>query len=233
MNMLRSQDTVDFSRTRHDNQEMPSLAPLLPALSAGVTTTRRKRGEQINGHGDSDGHWYRVISGVARQCVMQADGQRRIIDFLLAGDIFDPAWDRNQTLVEAAADGTTIAVYQRRSLERLAESDVRIGRELRDLTLATAWRFQRQILILGRRTALERVCAFLLDMEERSPGSQRDRITLPMSRYDIADYLALSVETVSRCLTNLRLHKAVKLLSSRDLQILDHDALEDGYGDDE
>ncbi|MEA2963808.1 MAG: family transcriptional regulator, nitrogen fixation regulation protein [Alphaproteobacteria bacterium] len=70
-------------------------------------------------------------------------------------------------------------------------------------------------------------------MEERSPGSQRDRITLPMSRYDIADYLALSVETVSRCLTNLRLHKAVKLLSSRDLQILDHDALEDGYGDDE
>jgi len=237
--MLRSQDTVHFGGARHDNfsgtrrdeEQAHDAISLLTGQNAAPAMTRCRRGEQINRHGETDGHWYRVVAGSARQCVTQVDGHRRIIDFLLAGDIFDPAWDHNQTVVEAAADNTMVAIYQRKNLERLAEADPRIGRELRDLALATACRFQRQILILGRCTALERVCAFLLDMEGRSSGGHRDRIVLPMSRYDIADYLALSVETVSRCLTTLRLRKAVKLVSSRDLHIVDRDALEEGYGD--
>ena len=92
------------------------------------------------------------------------------------------------------------------------------------------YRLQRQTLILGRGTALERVCSFLLDMAARSFDGYRDRIVLPMSRYDIADYLGLSVETVSRCLPSLRLRNAIILLKNRELRILNRNALEEGYG---
>jgi CRP-like cAMP-binding protein len=196
-----------------------------------AVTVRCRRGEQINGHTDPDGHWYHVKSGAARQCVTQPDGHRRIIDFLLAGDIFDPAWDRRRSSVEAVADNTTVASYPRRSIERLAESGPRVGRDLRDLAFAAVYRLQRQILILGRGTAPERVCSFLLDMAQRSSDGREDRIVLPMSRYDIADYLGLSVETVSRCLTSLRSRKVITLLKTRELRILDRNAMEDGYGD--
>jgi hypothetical protein len=91
-----------------------------------------------------------------------------------------------------------------------------------------ASRFQRQILILGSTTAMGKLCAFLLDMQQSSAGNQPDMIVLPMSRYDIADYLAISVETVSRCLTALRARGAITLIRKREIRILDRGAFDNG-----
>jgi hypothetical protein len=82
------------------------------------------------------------------------------------------------------------------------------------------------MLILGRATALEKVCSFLLEMADRFRARSDGAVTLPMSRYDIADYLAMAVETVSRALTNLRRMDVIHLEGVRRVRICNRDALE-------
>jgi CRP/FNR family nitrogen fixation transcriptional regulator len=120
-----------------------------------------------------------------------------------------------------------IARYPRRGVELLADSDPQVGRHIRELTIETAFRMQRRVLILGRASAVEKVGAFLLEMADRSSGANDDAIALPMSRYDIADYLALSAETVSRALTLLNHRAAIRLTSVHSVRIIDRHALEE------
>ena len=84
---------------------------------------------------------------------------------------------------------------------------------------------QARVLSLARMTARERVCSFLIEMNGRSPGRRANSVALRMSRCDIADYPALSVETVSRALTDLRLGGAIALPTARQVQIADREAL--------
>jgi CRP-like cAMP-binding protein len=88
---------------------------------------------------------------------------------------------------------------------------------------------QSRMRLLGHGRALERVCGFLLEMADRSRGEDEDTVTLPMSRYDIADYLAIEVETVSRSLTTLRCMHAIAFLDTRQLRIVNRKALEANY----
>jgi CRP/FNR family nitrogen fixation transcriptional regulator len=87
---------------------------------------------------------------------------------------------------------------------------------------------QSQLLILGRITALEKVGSFILEMVSRLSAGNGNSVALPMSRYDIADYLAVSVETVSRSLTDLKQRGVIKLAGTRIVRIVNRDALEDG-----
>jgi CRP/FNR family nitrogen fixation transcriptional regulator len=87
-------------------------------------------------------------------------------------------------------------------------------------------------MILGRITAQEKVGAFLLAMADRLSDGQSDRITLPISRYDIADYLAVSVETVSRALSELKQRGLIRFIGTRVIQIIGREGLEDGEHDD-
>jgi CRP/FNR family transcriptional regulator, nitrogen fixation regulation protein len=82
-------------------------------------------------------------------------------------------------------------------------------------------RAERQILVLGQMTAAEKVVAFLLSMVERLSGDGKDEGTLPVSRYEIADYLAISAETVSRSLTELRHRGAISIEGTRKIRIPD------------
>lgn len=172
--------------------------------------------------------WARIVGGAARLCVLQNADRRRIIDFQLPGDLLEPAACGPGFDLEAVCDGTVMAVYRNRGAERWAAADPYVPREVRELSLAMASRFRRQILILGHSTAMGKLCAFLVEMQQRSAGNQPDTIVLPMSRYDIADYLAISVETVSRSLTALQARKAIALVNQREIKILDRGALENG-----
>jgi CRP-like cAMP-binding protein len=189
-----------------------------------ASTTSYRSGEPMRIRTGSGDCWGRIVRGAARLCVQQNSDHRRIIDFLLPGDFLDPAacWPGFEP--EAACDGTVMAVYRNRAAERWADADV--PREVREFSLAMASRFQRQILIFGRNTAMGKLCAFLVDMEQRSARNQPDMIVLPMSRYDIADYLAISVETVSRGLTTLRARGAITLIRKREIRILDRAAFD-------
>jgi CRP/FNR family transcriptional regulator, nitrogen fixation regulation protein len=126
------------------------------------------------------------------------------------------------------AEGTIVAGYPRRRVELLADADPQLAREIRQITFLALARLQAQLLIVGRITAIDKVGSFILEMATRlSAGSGRS-VALPMSRYDIADYLAVSVETVSRALTDLKQRGVIKLSGTRTVRIVDRSALEEG-----
>jgi len=106
-----------------------------------------------------------------------------------------------------------------------------IAREIRQIAFDVLSRMQSQLLIVGRITALEKVGSFILEMAARMSQGRGDSVALPVSRYDIADYLAVSVETVSRSLTDLKHRGVIQLSGTRAVKIVDRDALEDGERD--
>lgn len=176
--------------------------------------------------------WYFVISGVARRSVLRTDGRRQIVDLVLPGDFFGfTAGDDYDYTAEAVAKDTTLACYPRQLAEALADCDPLLARELRRITLGVISRLQTQLLTVGRTTALEKVASFILEMEIRLSQRRPDGIALPISRYDIADYLAISVETVSRALTTLANGGIIELSGTRMVKIVDRDVLEDGGRD--
>src|ERR1700730_11562736 len=152
----------------------------------------------------------------------------QIVDLLLPGDFFGrTAREAYDFTVEAIDPGTIVAGYPRRRVEALADSDPRLAREGRKLVLEAMSRLQAQLLSIGRITAPEKVGSFLLDMAARLSPGHPDNVMLPVSRYDIADYLAVSVETVSRSLTDLKHRGVISFSGTRSVRIVDRDALDD------
>ena len=121
-----------------------------------------------------------------------------------------------------------VACYPRRSVEALTRTNPEIGSQVQAMARDTLSRMQELLLILGRTTAREKVGAFLLKMAERTSQLPTDRLILLTSRYDIAEYLALSVETVSRSLTELRHGGLISLAGPRRVNIMDRHRLEEG-----
>jgi CRP/FNR family nitrogen fixation transcriptional regulator len=218
--------------TTHNRSLLSNRPHPLKSLDAIATIMICRRGQEICREDHPPEHWYFVISGVVRRCVLRADGRRQIVGLLLPGDFFGfTAGGEYDYTAEAVAEGTTLASYPRRRVEPLADSDPSLARELRQITFETMSRLQAQLLILGRITALEKVGSFILEMETRLSHGREDSIALPVSRYDIADYLAMSVETVSRSLSELKHRGVIKLWGTRTLKIIDRDVLEEGDHD--
>jgi CRP/FNR family nitrogen fixation transcriptional regulator len=152
-----------------------------------------------------------------------------VLRHLRCRDIFGfSAGEEYDYTIEAVAEGTVVASYPRRRVEMLADADPLLGREIRQVAFLALARLQAQLLILGRITALEKVGSFILEMATRMSSERGNSVALPMSRYDIADYLAVSVETVSRSLTYLKQHGVIKFSGTRIVRIVDRDALEEG-----
>ena len=189
------------------------------------------RGEEIYGREDPAKHWYRLVSGMARKCALLADGRRQIVDFLLPGDFFGfVARHEHFFAVEAVIEGTVVVRYPRRSVELLADANPMVGQRIREVAFDAISRSQARMLILGSRSAAQKVASFLVEMAERLSDRAPDVVVLPMSRYDIADYLALSVETVSRALTDLKQRGVIALAGTHQVTIVDRVALEDWSG---
>jgi CRP/FNR family nitrogen fixation transcriptional regulator len=199
----------------------------LRALERLAVVARYEAGESVYRCNDPIEHWYRVVQGAARQSALSGDGRRHVLDFMLPGDFFGFGLSpRRQFCVEALFPGTLIARYPRMGVERLVDYDPLIARNIRELAFEAIVRLQARMVILSRPKALERVSAFLLEMADRAPLSPNGAVFLPMSRYDIADYLGLAVETVSRALTELRQRRVIAFRSVRQLRICDQAALE-------
>jgi CRP/FNR family nitrogen fixation transcriptional regulator len=183
--------------------------------------------QPIYRYNDLAQYWFRIVAGAARKTALSGDGRRHIVDFLLPGDFFGfcPS-SGHHFCVEATVAGTLVARYPRRSVERLAESDPQVARHIRQATFESIARLQRMTLILAGGSALEKIGAFLLEMANRTGVEETRWVCLPMSRSDIADYLAMAVETVSRTLTELRARRAIAYRDARRVQICDREVLE-------
>jgi CRP/FNR family nitrogen fixation transcriptional regulator len=188
------------------------------------------RGQEIPANPGPAGHWYYVISGAVRRCAVRPDGRRQIVDLMLPRDFFFVSDSQNEATIEAIAEDTVLASYPGQRVEALAARDPQFARELRDVAFQSLTRSEAQLLILGRVTALEKVGSFLLLLDNRAPNAS-GQVVLPVSRYDIADYLAVSVETVCRSLTDLRHRGVISLAGKRTVKILNRSALEDRVGE--
>jgi CRP/FNR family nitrogen fixation transcriptional regulator len=204
----------------------------LTSLASMRAVSSYQKAQTITSEASPVDYWYCVLAGAARKYTVLSDGRRRIIDFLLPGDYFGFRERHCEFLAtDAVLDGTVIARYPRREVEAAADHDPKLAREIRDIMLDAMSRSHARLLILGRVRSIEKVGAFLSEMIERGCDRQDQRINLPtldlpMSRYDIADYLALSVETVSRALSRLRREQAIRFVDKHRISILDRRLLE-------
>jgi CRP-like cAMP-binding protein len=149
------------------------------------------------------------------------------MDFLLPGDLFGfEVGPRRDCSVECVAPGTKVKRYRRSQIESLLEEDPQLARQVREIAFSSIERLQSRMILLGRSRALERVCGFLLEMAHRARIGSEGSVVLPMSRYDIADYLAIAVETVSRSLTTLKSERVITFFDTRHFRIINRRALE-------
>jgi CRP-like cAMP-binding protein len=216
----------EFSTSLPLNALHAALSCNVGALESIASVERYHFGQTIYFQDQRADYWYRIVSGAARECTLTSDGRRQIVDFMLPGDLFGFCHRCARGLAgEILVESTTLACYPRRRAEELAESDPLVARRVREMAFGAIERLQARTVLLGRNSALEKVSAFLLEMAARSLALPGAPICLPMTRYDIADYLALAVETVSRSLTTLRRQRAIALLGSRRVQIIDRGLL--------
>ncbi len=180
------------------------------------------RDTEIFGENEPAEYVYKVISGSVRTYKILADGRRQIAGFHLPGDIFGSQLAEVHALSAEAVADAKVLVVKRSALTALAGRDAAVARELFSLTSRELRRMQERILLLVK-SAQERVASFLLEMAERA--SAGNTVELPMSRQDIADYLGLTIETVSRTLTTLEGAAAIEVPTSRCIVLRNRSAL--------
>jgi CRP/FNR family transcriptional regulator, nitrogen fixation regulation protein len=199
--MRRAQQTVGLSRGMIAQPSAPDALDLLEQFGTTVTVQRE---HQIHGQGDPVENCWRILSGCVRTVRLLEDGRRQVGEFLFDGDIFGLD---DLAIHEFAAEAVTdvkLRRYPRRMIEALAESRAALARRLRTLTLNNLHAAHERMMLLGRKTAMERLASFVLEMDRRSATPGRAVLDLPMSRTDIADHLGLTVETVCRVLAHLK-----------------------------
>jgi CRP/FNR family nitrogen fixation transcriptional regulator len=174
--------------------------------------------EEIFAEGDRAAFFYKVVSGAVRTSKLLSDGRRQIDAFHLAGDIFGIEAGEEHRFSAEAVNLATVVAYRRCSLETLASSDGPLARQIVAAMMRSLERAQNHMLLLGRKSAMEKIATFLLDLAERVVGD--GHVDLPMSRADIADHLGLTIETVSRSLTQLEREGVIELPAHRRTIVL-------------
>jgi CRP/FNR family transcriptional regulator, nitrogen fixation regulation protein len=183
---------------------------------------RFTRNAEVYGEDEPAEYLYRVMTGVVRTYRMLDDGRRQIVAFYLPGDIFGvEAGDVHLSSAEAVTESQVLAVKRSRVLAR-AEYQKDLSNQLWILMAQELQRVQQHSFVLIK-SAEERVAGFLLEMAGRTSGSMA--IDLLMSRQDIADYLGLTIETVSRTITHLVQSDVIALETSRRVHFRNRAAL--------
>jgi CRP-like cAMP-binding protein len=208
---------------------VPSTPGTISPLDKVGASVAYARGRTIVEQGNPAEYVYKVVSGALRKVSLLPDGRRHIISFLMPGDFFGFAEGAEYAhTVEAVAD-VTLVRYSRRGFEAVLEQDPRAGRHFLGLVCKALSATQDQLLLLGRKSALERMASFLVALSERIGASHKAgaEFDLPMNRSDVADYLGLTIETVSRLVTRLRSLGIIDTPDAHRIVILKRDALED------
>jgi len=193
---------------RADTVKADSLSQSMHLMGAAMAFPRNT---EIFGESEPADYLYKVVGGSVRTYKILSDGRRQVGGFYLPGDIFGLEFADAHTLSAEAITDSKVLVVKRSGLNALAGRDASVAQQLFALTGRELRRVQDRILLLIK-CARERVASFLLEMAERASSNI---IELPMSRQDIADYLGLSLETVSRTLTLLETAAAIEVSTSR------------------
>jgi CRP/FNR family nitrogen fixation transcriptional regulator len=183
------------------------------------------RDEEIFGEGERADEVYQVLSGVVRTYRLLSDGRRQLEAFLYAGDCFGLEMGAEHRVTAEAVGDVTVRSMRRSLLADRAAADIELARKLWRLAAGDLRRSQDHVMMLGRRSAAERLAGFLLDLVQRTGA--KALLDLPMSRQDIADFLGLTIETVSRTFTYLQGLALIDIQACRRIRICDAQALEE------
>ena len=196
-----------------------SLIETMEMMGASMSYARNA---EIYGENEPTEYLYKLVSGTVRTSKILNDGRRQIGEFYLPGDLFGHEVGSEHSFSAEAITDVKVIVIKRSAVEALAARDNDVARQLWAMTGRELQRMQEHILLLIK-SAQERVAGFLLEMAERIKST--DELELPMSRQDIADYLGLTIETVSRTLTILENSAAIALPTSRRIVLRNRAAL--------
>ncbi|MBS0525646.1 MAG: helix-turn-helix domain-containing protein [Proteobacteria bacterium] len=183
------------------------------------------KGTEVFGEGEPSTFFYKVVSGTVRTVKLLSDGRRQIDGFYMPGDWFGLENGQSHRVTAEAVDQVLVIPYRRGDLGSLLKADPALIEALVESTLVNLDRAHEHMMLLGRKTALERMASFLMELAARM--DVRDRLRLPMQRSDIADHLGLTIETVSRTVMQMVRAGLIKLDDSgRTVILADRKGLE-------
>ena len=198
--------------------------------ASGATVTRAP-GETIFFEGDPAAHVYNLTSGVLRLSKLLPDGRRQIAGFLFPGDFLGITMEDEHAFTAEAIIPSKLCKFSRARFDAFVDTHPHLERRLYAIAAHELAAARQQVVLLGRKTAAERVASFLLMLDARrlssGSGEKLDGlITLPMSRSDIADYLGLRIETISRELSALKASCVIRLTTTQTIRFVDRERLE-------
>lgn len=177
----------------------------------------------VYAEGDPALCYYKVVAGMVRTCKFLSDGRRQIDAFYAAGDVFGFEASREHQMSAEAVCASTVMAFRRKGLETLAATDESLTRWFFSYALRSLERARAHSLVLGRRSAAQKLAAFLLEMASGTPHGAA--IELAMTRQDVADYLGITIETVSRTLSQFERDGVVAIPNARRIRLRNPQAL--------
>jgi CRP/FNR family nitrogen fixation transcriptional regulator len=183
---------------------------------------KHKQGSEIFREAEPADYVYQIREGAVRTYKLLSGGRRHIGAFHLPGDIFGIENSEVHRFTAQAIVATTVRIAKRRDLVAgLAKNDIAAANNVRELVTRALEHVENHLILLGRQTAFEKVAAFLLEIDRRL--DQPQVMILPMGRRDIADYLGLTLETVSRALSVLCDEGILSFIGQTRRKIVLHD----------
>ncbi len=197
----------------------------LDEIASFATRIKARRGTAIFADGDDANYCYRIVSGEAMAFKLMSDGHRQVYEFLVPGDFFGYETQADHYFTVEAVSEVVVLKYPRRAVERVLAENSRFAREIQQMTARGLHSAYQRMILLTHKSADERVAWFLLELADRTRNSD-DALHLAMTRTDIADYLGMVIETVSRALTRLKRGGAIAMQSVNDIRLVDRQRLE-------
>jgi len=198
--------------------------PAVPASERHLETH-----EPLVHEGDDTHYFYEVLEGIVSSYKIFADGRRQIVSFAFPGDLIGFSQGNTYRYDCEAIAPSRVRALPKTSLLRSIRERPEIGEKLLALAAAEVAYFEDHSINLGRKSALERIASFLLNIIERAGFGDAEsvKLQLPISRLDMADFLGLTIETVSRSMTKLRTRGIIELPQTTTLVVSNMDRLRD------
>ncbi len=186
---------------------------------------RFHRNEVIFGERDAATHIYSVAAGCVRLCRHVSDGRRHISDFMFPGDIFGFGEYQGYPFAAEAVNSVTVIAFPRPAFERLGEGNPSLQTDLMVHYSTLLMKAQQHLFTASCQSARERLASFVQHMSQEEQLVYGDRIDIPMSRQEIADYLGLTIETICRVLATLRNDGILEIPNAHQLVVKRPDIL--------
>lgn len=192
-----------------------------------VAHRRADAGDTLLSEGDKATHFLNIVDGTVKVYKLLPDGRRQITGFLYPGDLLGLAFNDTYTSTVEALTPVKYCLFPRRPFERVVDEFRPMEKQMLARASNELVAAQEQMVMLGRKTAQEKIASFLMALLDRARRSNKrsDSVTLTMTRADIADYLGLTTETVSRGFTRLKTEGWIELCAGGKVRICDAEGL--------